>query len=93
MSVSEKCGFIDFIARNPLSGDVVKGTGGVRKVRFARDGQGKSGSFRIVYYYYDNEHPVILFTVFSKGEKSNISDAEKNALYKIVQLIKKEWQE
>ncbi len=90
MSQSERTELINYIAANPKAGDVIAKTGGVRKLRFAREGQGKSGSFRIIYYYYDLQNPVYLFTVFGKNEKSNLSNTEKNALYKIVQAIKKE---
>ena len=89
MNAGERKELIDFIATHPEAGDVISKTGGVRKVRFARKGQGKSGSYRIVYY--NDNNPVYLFTVFGKNEKANISDAEKNALYKIVQDIKKEF--
>ena len=85
----EKSELIDYIATNPESGDVIAKTGGVRKLRYARKGQGKSGSFRVVYYYYNSENPVFLFDIFGKNEKSNISDNEKNELYKIIQELKK----
>ena len=90
MSLEEKSGLIDYIASNPESGDIIAKTGGVRKLRYAREGQGKSGSFRVVYYYYDKNHPVFLFDVFGKNEKANISDVEKNEFYKAIQILKKE---
>jgi len=91
MSVDERTELINFIASNPERGDIISKTGGVRKIRFAREGQGKSGSYRVIYYFYDDQNPVVLFTVFGKNERSNISDAEKNALYQIIQEIKKEF--
>jgi len=91
MSADERTELINFIASNPERGDVISKTGGVRKIRFAREGQGKSGSYRVIYYFYDDQNPVVLFTVFGKNERSNISDAEKNALYQIIQEIKKEF--
>ena len=90
MSVQEKAELIDFIAANPEAGDIIPKTGGVRKLRFAREGQGKSGSFRVIYYYYNLKNPIFLFSVFGKNEKTNISDVEKNMLYKIIQKIKME---
>ena len=90
MTLAEKDELIETIARNPKAGEVIPKTGGIRKMRVAREGQGKSGSFRSIHYYYDNKNPVFLFTVFGKNEKANLTDAEKNALYKIVQQIKKE---
>ena len=89
LSGPEKDDLIDYIAANPKAGVIIPKTGGVRKLRFAREGQGKSGSFRVVYYYYNEKNPVFLFEVFGKNEKSNISDQQKKALYKIIQQMKK----
>ncbi len=80
----------DFIARNPKAGDIIPGTGGIRKLRFATPGKGKRGGVRVIYYYYNDKNPVLLFTVFGKNEKSNLTDKDKNTLYAIVQKIKKE---
>jgi len=90
MSAAEKDELFDFIARNPKEGDVISGTGGVRKLRFAIQGKGKRGGVRVIYYYYDDRNPVLLFTVFGKNEKSDLTKKEKNILYGIVQDIKKE---
>lgn len=90
MTLSEKDELIDTVARNPEAGDIIAGTGGVRKLRVAREGQGKSGSYRVIYYYYNKNAPVFLFSVYGKNEKANLTDAEKNALYEVIQLIKKE---
>ena len=91
MYEAERVELINHIASNPKAGAIIAKTGGVRKIRFAREGQGKSGSFRVVYYYYDNANPLLLFSVFGKNEKSNLNDAEKKALFKIVQTLKKEF--
>lgn len=90
MSAAEKDDLLEFIARNPEAGDIIPGTGGVRKLRFAIQGKGKSGGIRVSYYYYNNRNPVLLFTVFGKNEKSDLTEKEKNILYGIVQKIKKE---
>lgn len=90
MSAAEKDELFDLIARNPKEGDVIPGTGGVRKLRFAIQGKGKRGGVRVIYYYYDDRNPVLLFTVFGKNEKSDLTKKEKNILYEIVQGIKKE---
>ena len=49
-SGDEKCELIAYLARNPLDGEVLPGTGGVRKLRFASSGRGKRGGARIIYY-------------------------------------------
>jgi RelE toxin of RelEB toxin-antitoxin system len=66
----------------PKCGDVIRGTGGFRKVRVARKGMGKSGGARVVYIWRNERFPVFLITVFPKNEKENLSMAERNALKK-----------
>lgn len=81
---------IEFLARNYLKGDIIPGSGGVRKIRYAMRGKGKSAGFRVIYYYHSQDNPIVPFTIFAKNQRTNISQAEINELYKIVQLIKKE---
>jgi hypothetical protein len=90
MSAVDRTDLINYVASDPKRGEIIPKTGGVRKLRFAREGQGKSGSYRVIYYYYDEHNPVLLFTVFGKNERANITDAEKKALYTVIQAIKKE---
>ena len=90
MTAEDKGDFIDYIAHNPKAGEIMKGNGGVRKVRFARQGQGKSGSYRILYYYHNQRNPLYLFTVFGKGERANISKAGRNGLKTIIRHMKQE---
>ncbi len=79
---------IGLLAADPEAGDVMVSTGGIRKVRLAAKGKGKSGGARVVYYYYNDTIPVFLLTVFAKGEKDNLSKAERNALAKVARLIR-----
>jgi hypothetical protein len=92
MAANDKRDFINYIAHNPKAGEIMISTGGVRKVRFARQGRGKSGSYRVLYYYHNQRNPLYLFTVFGKGEKANISDAGRNGLKTIIRFMKKELQ-
>ena len=82
---------IDVLAAEPECGDLIQGTGGLRKVRFATDNRGKSGSVRVVYYFYNDTMPVFLLTVFAKNEKDNLSRAERNALAKVAGSIKESY--
>jgi len=82
VSDAERAEIVDCIAANPMAGDEISGTGGARKVRFARRGQGKSGGYRVITFYSGIDIPVFLITMFAKNEKSNISQAEKNAMRK-----------
>jgi mRNA-degrading endonuclease RelE of RelBE toxin-antitoxin system len=80
--------FIDFIAENPLKGDLIVGTGGARKVRWASDiNTGKSGGVRIIYYYHNQQMPIFLFTVYGKNQKANLSQQERNLLKTIISHI------
>lgn len=82
--------FIDYIAKNPLSGDLIQGTGGARKIRWQSDSfSGKRGGVRIIYYYHDQEIPIYLFTVYKKSQRVNISSAEKKMLEDIIKSIVK----
>ena len=71
------------IAAYPEVGELMPGTGGYRKVRFARPGMGKRGGARVVYLYGGDDMPIFLITVFVKSEKGNLSKAERNALAKM----------
>jgi hypothetical protein len=71
------------IAAYPEVGDLMSGTGGYRKLRFARPGMGKRGGARVVYLYGGEDLPIFLITVYAKSEKGNLSKAEQNALAKM----------
>jgi hypothetical protein len=92
LSEDERNELIDFLATHPLRGDVLAGTGGIRKVRFAKGGRGKSGGVRVIYYYYGAERPIYLLEIFAKSEKSNLTRAERNALARVVAEIKQQLQ-
>ena len=82
--------FVDFIGANPLAGAVVAGTGGVRKVRWARPGMGKRGGARILYYYHDDENPIGLLTIYGKGDKDSLTKDEKAEFRKLTTMIKQQ---
>jgi hypothetical protein len=75
------------IAADPLAGDLMAGTGGARKLRHAGRGKGKSGGFRTARYFGGTDVPIFLLAIFSKGEKDNLSKAERNALAAILPRI------
>jgi len=80
MTDEEVDALVTFIAHNPTAGDEMAGTGGCRKVRIAGRGKGKSGGYRTVTFYTGNNIPVFLVAVFSKGERANLTQAERNQL-------------
>jgi hypothetical protein len=86
-SGEEKRSLINYLAAHPQSGDLIRGTGGIRKLRWAIQGKGKSGGARVIYYYHNETIPLFLLTAFGKNEKANISPAERNDLAKLANLL------
>ncbi len=87
LSESEKQSIINYLAKHPSSGDLIEGTGGIRKLRWAAQGKGKSGGVRVIYYYHNKTIPLFLLTLFAKGKKSNIDKSERNELSKLTSLL------
>jgi hypothetical protein len=75
------------VARNPHLGDLMVGTGGLRKFRFARPGGGKSGGYRILSYYVSDGFPVFLIGAFAKNQKENVSPSERVELGKRLKIM------
>ncbi len=80
MDEEERSGIVDIIAADPEAGAIMPGCGGARKLRARKPGTGKSGGYRVITYYAGRDVPVFLLTVFGKGEKDNLTKAERNAL-------------
>ncbi|WP_089937472.1 type II toxin-antitoxin system RelE/ParE family toxin [Candidatus Entotheonella palauensis] len=84
LNEQERFDIVRTIAKNPEAGDVIPGTGGARKVRFAGRGRGKSGGFRVITFYSGPDVPVFLLNIFAKGDKINLTHAERNELRAIL---------
>jgi hypothetical protein len=69
---------------NPLAGAVIRGSGGLRKVRWAVEGRGKSGGIRVIYYYVAPDDRIFMLVAYAKGAKDDLSDKEVAALKKLV---------
>lgn len=87
MTDDEPAALVDFLAAHPKDGDEMPGTSGARKFRFARPGQGKRGSYRIITFYSGADIPVFLLSMFAKNEKADLSKDEKNELKKLLQVL------
>ena len=79
-SDAERDEFITWIANNPLSGAVIPETGGLRKVRYARQGMGKRGGARVIYYNLLDDGKIWLLIVYSKAKFDNLPTAFLNKL-------------
>ena len=75
-SEADRDAIVRAIAAYPEAGDLMSGTGGYRKLRFARSGMGKRGGARVIYLYGGEDLPIFLITVYAKSEKGNLSRAE-----------------
>jgi hypothetical protein len=91
LSGSEILSIINYLASHPASGNIMQGTGGIRKLRWSRHGKGKSGGVRVIYYYHHESIPLFLLTIFGKGEKANLSKSERNDLAKFTSLLIKNY--
>jgi hypothetical protein len=79
------------IAVNPFVGDIIPGTGGARKVRFGGRGKGKSGGYRVITCYTAEDVPVFLLALVDKGQRADISQADRNALREILGTLADEY--
>jgi hypothetical protein len=78
----------EFILKNPDAGDIIQGTGGLTKLRFALPNMGKSGGARVLFIDFIRQEKVFFINCYSKSEKDNITDSEK-AIYKtLIKQIK-----
>jgi hypothetical protein len=87
LDVSERKSLIDYLSMHPRAGDLMEGTGGIRKIRWGRANRGKSSGVRVIYYFHDERLPLFLLTMFGKNEQANLSKAERNELVKLVDIL------
>ena len=73
LSDDEYRGLQSYLLQKPDAGDIVRGSGGVRKVRWAKTGQGKSGGLRAIYYWKKSDHEIWMLTLYSKSERATIA--------------------
>ena len=78
------------LLKDPKSGPVIEGTGGIRKVRFALENRGKSGSVRVCYTDFEEYEVTYLIMAFTKSDQENLTNEEKNVLKKMVKALKDE---
>ncbi len=80
-----------YLSTHPKSGYIIVGTGGMRKIRWAREGFGKSSGVRVIYYFHDKNIPLFILAVFAKNEKISLSKSERNELSNLVKHIVKNY--
>lgn len=85
LSDDEQGKFQAYLIENPDDGDIIKGTGGIRKIRWSAKGKGKSGGVRIIYYWRTARDHIYLLTIYGKNEASTLTAKEKEYLKKMVE--------
>ena len=74
----------DDLVEDPARGDLIKGGGGIRKLRHAAQGRGKSGGVRVIYYWVKDDHQIFMLVVYPKTKKDNLTDKETAILREYV---------
>ena len=91
----ERCGFTNadlldleyVLTKDPKAGAVIQGTGGARKLRFAFEGRGKSGSARIIYVDFEIGEKICGLAAYAKKDKDNLTTGEKQAIKRLIEVI------
>lgn len=91
LSKNERDELFYFLSINPTAGDLIKGTGGVRKLRWSSKGKGKSGGSRIIYFFYNEKIPLFLLTLFGKNQKINLTKTEQAELAQLTKVLVKNY--
>ena len=84
----ELAALVDHLAHNPEDGDIIPGTGGVRKLRWGKTGVGKRGGARVIYFYYRPDCPLYLLLAYAKAQATDLSADEKKAVAGFAAIIK-----
>lgn len=76
-----------YLCKNPEAGNIIKGTGGLRKVRWSLQNKGKSGGIRVLYVDFASYEKMYMITVYPKSEKDNISNEDKTQIRKLINIL------
>lgn len=77
------------LLENPKQGDLVPGTGGLRKMRVPGSGKGKRGGYRVVYYHHVSDEEIYLIHIYDKSTSEDLSEDEKKIIKELIKTIKK----
>lgn len=80
----DRAALVGTLASDPMAGNLVPGLGGIRKLRFAPAGRGKSGGFRVIYYFASVNRPILALPIYAKNEQANITPQQQKALLALI---------
>ena len=94
MDEAERAKLVDYLARNPAAGNLIPGTGGVRKLRWGLEGRGKRGGARVIDFYHDPGIPLFALTAYTKNAQADLSAADRNTFRRLTKVLVEsyEWQ-
>jgi hypothetical protein len=87
MTEEERALLVDYLAHNPTAGEVIKGTGGVRKVRWRLEGRGKRGGARVIYFYHSADVPLFALTAYAKNVRADLSQRDRNDFRQLAKIL------
>jgi hypothetical protein len=87
LTESERARLVAHLASNPEAGQLIPGTGGARKIRWAIAGKGKRGGARTIYYYHSESIPLFVLDVYAKSQKADLSESDKRSLKRVLARI------
>jgi hypothetical protein len=91
LTEAEQDAIVDLIAYSPTSGDLIPGSGGLRKLRVGRSGSGKRGGARVIYYFYNEDVPLLLMAIYAKNEKADLSERDTKESMRYAKEFLAQW--
>jgi len=89
MTEEQRTVLVDYLAYNPTAGDLIQGTGGVRKLRWGLEERGKRGGARVIYFFHSSSAPLFVLTAYAKNEKADMSQKDRNDFRQLTVLLAK----
>ena len=87
MDEGERAVLVDYMAHNTMAGDLIPGTGGVRKLRWGLEGRGKRGGACVIYFYHSPGIPLFALTAYAKNERADLGAADRNDFRRLTKLL------
>lgn len=87
MTEEQRTVLVDYLAYNPAAGDLIQGTGGVRKLRWGLEERGKRGGARVIYFFHSANTPLFVLTAYAKNEKADLSQKDRNDFRQLTRLL------
>jgi hypothetical protein len=91
MTEEERAAVVDMIAQDPQAGDLMQGTGGLRKVRVPLQGRGKRGGGRLITFFHDASMPVFLIALYAKNVQSDLDPQQRRAAKALTDAIRAQY--